>query len=191
MRPRRLVLLALAAALMFGGGSASAEPPFVGRCGRVSDFVAPTASTAGSIMIGSLKVVLSTTDRVPSQVVGTVVCTRRGTLTSGPILVIQPMTVPLCGRVELIYSPDNSITLMLLQIADIDPSYRVALQVTGSLPEFIVASTDRGVSGCFAFALDARSDVTITSLIGGGSAPATPASSTPAIRQLPSTSTGP
>ena len=190
MRPRHLVLLALAVALTFGGGPASAEPPFVGRCGRVSDFVAPTASTAGSITIGSLKVVLSTNDRVPSQVVGTVVCTRRGMLTSGPILAIQPMTVPLCGRVELIYSPDSSITLMLLQIADIDPSYRVALQVTGSLPAFIAASTARGVSGCFEFALDARGDVTITSLIGGGSAPATPAASTPAFRQLPSTSTG-
>jgi hypothetical protein len=152
--------------------------------------VAPAAGTAGSITIGSLKVVLSATDRVPSQVVGSVVCTRRGTLTSGPILVIQPMTVPLCGRVETIYSPDNSITLMLLQIADIDPSYRVALQVTGSLPAFIAASIDRGVSGCFEFALDARGDVTIMSLIGGGSAPATPAASTPPIRQLPSTSTG-
>jgi hypothetical protein len=63
------------------------------------------------------------------------------------------------------------------------------LQVTGALPAFIAASTDRGVSGCFQFALDARGDVVITSLIGGGSAPASPAPSTPQIRQLPSTST--
>ena len=188
MRSRAFVLLALAAALLFDGAQANAEPPFTGRCGRVNDFVAATASTAGSITIGSLTFALTANDRVSDQVVGTVVCTRRGTLTSGPILVVQPMAVPLCGRVELIYSP-ASITLMLLQIVDIDPSYRVAVQVTGALPAFIAESTSRGVSGCFQFALDARGDVAITSLIGGGSAPATSAPSTPQVRQLPSTST--
>lgn len=186
MRSRSVVLFVVAAALLFEGVRASAEPPFVGRCGRVTDFVAPTASSAGAIAIGSLKLALTANDRVPRQVVGTVVCTRRGTLTSGPILVVQPMTVPICGRVELIYSPDGSITLMLLQIADIDPSYRVALQVTGVLPAFIAGSIERGVSGCFEFVLDARGDVVITALIGGGSAPAPP---TPRMRQLPSTST--
>ena len=187
MRSRSIVLLVLTAALLLDGAQANAEPPFTGRCGRVNDLVAATASTAGSITIGSLTFALTANDRVPSQVVGTVACTRRGTLTSGPILVVQPMPVPLCGRVELIYSP-ASITLMLLQIVDIDPSYRVAVQVTGALPAFIAESTERGVSGCFQFALDARGDVTVTSLIGGGSAPATPAAS-PQVRHLPSTST--
>jgi hypothetical protein len=188
MRRRCFVLLTVAA-LLFAGAQANAEPPFVGRCGRVSDFMAATASTPGSITIGSLTLKLTPSDRLPSQVVGTVVCTRRGTLTSGPIVVVQPMTVPLCGRVELIYSPDGSITLMLLQIADIDPSYRVAVQVTGVLPAFIASSTDRGVSGCFQFALDARGDVAITSLIGGGSAPATARPSVPQVHLLPSTNT--
>jgi hypothetical protein len=189
LHSRSVVLLVLTAALLFDGAQANAEPPFVGRCGRVNDFVAATAAAAGSITIGSLKLMLGANDRVPSQVVGMVVCTRRGTLTSGPIVVIHPMTVPLCGRVELIYSPDGRITLMLLQIVDIDPSYRVALQVTAALPAFIAESTDRGVSGCFQFALDARGDVAITSLIGGGSAPPTQGPSTPQVRQLPSTST--
>lgn len=91
--------------------------------------MAPSATTAGSITIGSLTLTLTTNDRVPSQVVRTVVCTRRGMLTSGPILVAQPMTVPLCGSVETLFSPDGSITVMILKILDIDPSFRVALQV--------------------------------------------------------------
>ena len=190
MRSRSFVLFALTAALLFGGAQANAEPPFIGHCGRVNGFVAATATAAGSITIGSFTLALVANDRVPSQVVGTVVCTRRSTLTSGPILVIEPMTVPLCGRVELISSSAYSTTtLMLLQIAHNDPSYRVGVQVTGALPAFIAESTTRGVSGCFQFALDARGDVAITSLIGGGSAPATSAPSTPQVRQLPSTST--
>jgi hypothetical protein len=188
MRSRCVVALLLLA-LAFGSSQANAEPPFMGRCGLVSAYQAPTAAATGSITIGSLTFALTAKDRVPSQVVGTVVCTRRGTLTSGPILVVQKMAVPLCGRVELIYSPDGQITLMFLQIVDIDPSYRVALQVTGALPAFVAESTDRGVSGCFQSALDARGDVVITSLIGGGSAPATPDPAATQLRQLPSTST--
>jgi hypothetical protein len=185
----RSIATCLLLAMIFGSGHANAEPPFMGRCGRVNDFVAPTASAPGSITIGSLTFGLTANDRVPSQIIGMIVCTRRGTLTSGPILVVQQMTVPLCGRVELIYSPDGLVTLMFLQIVDIDPSYRVALQVTGVLPAFVAESIDRGVSGCFQFALDARGNVVITGLIGGGSAPPAQASATPRVRQLPSTST--
>jgi hypothetical protein len=78
--------------------------------------------------------------------------------------------------------------MMLLQIADNDPSYRVALRVTGTLPAFVAGATVRGVSGCFQFALESG-DVVIAALIGGGSAPPTPTSSTPQVHQLPSTST--
>jgi hypothetical protein len=81
MRSRSIGLLVLTATLLLDGAQANAEPPFTGRCGRVNDFVAATASTAGSITIGSLTFALTANDRVPSQVVGTVVCTRRGTLT--------------------------------------------------------------------------------------------------------------
>jgi len=123
------VPFALAVVMAFGRGQANAEPPFVGRCGLVNAFVAPSASTAGSLTIGSRTLTLTANDRVPSQLVGTLVCTRRGMLTSGPILVVQPTTVPLCGTVERLYSPDASITLMILKILDIDPSYRVVLQV--------------------------------------------------------------
>jgi hypothetical protein len=188
MRSRYVAALLLLT-LAFGSSQANAEPPFMGRCGLVSAYQAPTAGASGSITIGSLTFALTANDRVPSQVVGTVVCTRRGALTSGPILVVQKMALPLCGRVELIYSPDGQITLMFLQIVDIDPSYRVAVQVTGALPAFIAASTERGVSGCFQTALDPRGDAVITSLIGGGSAPVTQASPTAPVRQLPSTST--
>jgi hypothetical protein len=183
VRTLLVILFAVGVVLAFDRGEASAEPPFVGRCGLATAFVAPSASTAGSITIGSLTVKLTANDRVPSQVAGTVVCTRPGTLTSGPILVVQPIAVPLCGSVETLYSPDGSITLMILKILDNDPSYRVALQVRGVLPAFIAESTARGVSGCFEFALDAAGDVVITRFIGGGSAPP------PTLPHLPSTST--
>jgi hypothetical protein len=109
--------------------------------------------------------------------------------TSGPILVVQPMAVPLCGSVQELFSPDGSITLMQLRVLDIDPTYRVAFRISGTLPAFIAEAINRGVSGCFQFALESSGDVVITGLIGAGSAPPTPSPSTTHIRQLPATST--
>jgi hypothetical protein len=189
MRARSFLIFALAAVLMVGGGRANAEPPFIGSCGVVRTFTAPTASAAGSITIGSQTLAVTASDDVAAPVVGTVACTRRGMLTSGPITVIAPMPVPLCGRVESINRTDGGVTVLLLQIAGNDPSYRLALRLTGTLPAFVAASIDRGASGCFRSDLDASGNVVVTSLIGGGSAPSAPTSSTPPVRQLPSTST--
>jgi hypothetical protein len=189
MRARRALLLALVAVLIVGSGRANAEPPFFGSCGVVRAFTAPTAGAAGSITIGSQTLAVTASDQVVAPVVGTVVCTRRGVLTSGPITVIAPMPVPLCGRVESINTTDGGVTVLLLQIAGNDPSYRLALQLTGALPAFVSASIDRGVSGCFQSDLDASGNVVVTSLIAGWSAPSVPRASTPPALQLPSTST--
>jgi hypothetical protein len=189
MRARTFLLFALAAFLTLGSGRANAEPPFFGSCGVVRAFTAPTANDAGSITIGSFTMGVTANDQVGALVVGSVVCTRRGVLTSGPINVIAPMPVPLCGRVESITTTDGGVTVLVLQIAGNDPSYRLVLPLTGALPAFVAASIDRGVSGCFQWELDAGGSVVVTSLIGGGSAPSVPISSTPPALQLPSTST--
>jgi hypothetical protein len=189
MRTRSFLPIALAAVLIVGSGRANAEPPFFGSCGVVRAFTGPTASAAGSITIGSQTFGVTASDQVVALVVGTIVCTRRGVLTSGPITVIAPMPVPLCGRVESITTTDGGVTVLLLQIAGNDPSYRLALQLTRALPAFVAASIDRGVSGCFQSELDASGNVVVTSFIGGGSAPSVPTPSTPPALQLPSTST--
>ena len=189
MRAQGVLLFALAAVVIVGSSRANAEPPFFGSCGVVRAFTAPTVGAAGSITIGSQTLAVMAGDQVVAPVVGTVVCTRRGVLTSGPITVIAPMPVPLCGRVESINTTDGGVTVLLLQIAGNDPSYRLALHLTGALPAFVAASIDRGVSGCFQSELDASGNVVVTSLIGGGSAPSVPRASTPPALQLPSTST--
>ena len=192
MRSRWIALTASAAALAFVSGQANAEPPFIGSCGVVRAFTAPTANGPGSITIGSRTLALTVTDRLPGTIPGTLVCTRGGTLTSGPITVVEPMPAPLCGRVESITAAAGGTSFLQLQVVGDDPSYRLALAVNGTLPPFIAASIDRGVSGCFATGLDASGNVVVMSLIGGGAAPIAPNPSTPStppVRQLPSTST--
>jgi hypothetical protein len=182
-----VALAIVAETIALGVVPASAEPPFVGGCGRVTAVTAPTATAFGTITIGSVVYPIRATDAVETtNVVGTLRCIRRAVTTSGPVLELFGMPSTACGTVvSPIYS--RGLVLALGGRSDMQLFFEIAGGMT------YPAAAVTGFSGCFTLVLDQAGNARIASVIPATTTPATAPPAAPSgrgsVRTLPNTST--
>ncbi len=164
---------------------AAAEPPYLATCGTVRVFIAPSASVAGSVTIGTSTFALHASDHLPAaSPVGLAMCINRTLTTAGPVLELIAMPSPICGEVLGLSPAIPDQRGAVIDIVTTTPGLRIALAAS---PNLAFTFPQRATSACFEIRIDA-SGTAIASMVMGAAVPAaTPTA--PPITTLPSTAT--
>jgi len=164
---------------------AAAEPPYLATCGTVRVFIAPSATVAGSVTIGTSTFALHASDQLPAaSPVGLAMCINRTLTTAGPVLELIAMPSPICGEVLGLSPAIPDQRGAVIDIVTTTPGLRIALAAS---PNLAFTFPQRATSACFEIRIDA-SGTAIASMVMGAAVPAaTPTA--PPITTLPSTAT--